>query len=184
MIIEKEKTGLIIFNMQLELIPLLHEGPKLVYDCRWLADVAKEVGVPTLIIEHKKLGNSSKTLKEVAQNATYLEKTYFNFLNNIEIQEKIDEMNCDSFLLAGAETHVCLLQSALGLKSHSKNVFLFEDVSSSRNLNDHVVALERIKNNGINLITKEMFFFEMIKHSEFPNYIDLAMKFLDGRYIK
>ena len=184
MLLEKQNTCLAIFNMQLDLIPLLTNGTKLLNDCRWVADVAKSLELPTIIIEHKDLGESSKTLQEVANKALYMEKTYFDFLNHDEIFEKIESTACNQVVLAGAESHVCILQSALGLKKRGKEVFLLMDTCSSRNLEDHKVALDRTSKHGIHQITKEMFFFEIIRHSEYPGYIDLAMQFLDGRYIK
>lgn len=184
MLLEKNSTCLIVFNMQLELVPLLTGGPQLLNDCRWLVDVAKYFELPTIIMEHKKLGESSKTLQEVAEKALYMEKTYFDFLIHDEILDKIEATGCNQFVLAGAESHVCILQSALGLKNNGKEAYVLMDVCSARNREDHHVALERMSKYGIHLITKEMFFFEIIRHSEYPGYIDLAMKFLDGRYIK
>jgi len=49
---------------------------------------------------------------------------------------------------------------------------------------DRDVSLEKLRANGVNLVTKEMAFFEMLCHSEFPNYLDLSLCFLDGRYVR
>ena len=49
---------------------------------------------------------------------------------------------------------------------------------------DHIAALERIKYFNIQCVTKEMVFFELIRQSEYPNYINLSLKFLDLRYIR
>jgi len=184
MLLEKNNTCLVVFNMQLELIPILMNGTQLLNDCRWLVDVAKSFDLSTIIIEHKKLGASSETLKEVAEKATYFEKTYFDFSKHENIRDQILNSGCTQFVLAGAETHVCLLQSALGLQKMGKEVYVLEDTCSARNKKDHKLGLKRMEKEGVHLITKEMLFFESIRHSEYPNYIDLAMKFLDGRYIK
>ena len=184
MLLEKNKTCLVVFNMQLELVPLLHEGTQLLNNCRWAVDVAKTFELPTIVIEHAKLGASSKSLQAVADQATYMEKTYFDFLAHEDIQEQVKNTSANQFVLAGAETHVCLFQSALGLQEMGKDVYVLEDACSARSVKDHEMILTRMEKHGINLITKEMFFFEMIRHSEHANYVDLAMKFLDGRYIQ
>ena len=184
MILKKENTCLVVFNMQLELIPLLKGGTQLLHDCRWAVEVAKSLEVPTLVIEQKKLGAPAKTLQEVADGIPYLEKIYFDFLAHSHIEQEVEKTGCNQFVLAGGETHVCLLQSAVGLLNKGKEVFVLSDTCSSRNVEDHEAGIARMKKMPIHLMTKEMFFFEIIRNSEYPNYIDLAMKYLDGRYIK
>ncbi|WP_289996642.1 isochorismatase family protein [Photorhabdus laumondii] len=184
MLLQKEKTSVVIFNMQLELIPLLQNGSQLLNDCRWLADMCSDLQIPTMIVEHKKLGKLSDTLTEMARSADYVEKTHFDFMEEQSIAHAVEVANKHHYVLAGAETHVCILQSALRLKAQDKTVFLLADTCSARSKIDHEVALERIRQAGVQLITREMFFFELLRHSEYPGYIDLAMKYLDGRYIR
>ena len=183
MLLQKEKTSVVIFNMQLELIPLLHNGTQLLNDCRWLADLCCDLQIPTQIIEHKKLGKLSQSLIEVAKHAEYWEKTHFDFMQEQVIAHAVEAARHDHYVLAGAETHVCILQSAQRLQTQGKAVFLLADTCSARSQTDHQAALRRLEQNGVQLITREMFFFELIRHSEYPHYLELAKKYLDGRYI-
>lgn len=184
MLVNAGKACVIVFNMQLEIVPLLEGGTQLLNDCCWMMEVAATLGLPRIVIEHKKLGASSKALKEVAADVPYLEKTYFNFTRHEEIVAALEATGCEQFVLAGAESHVCLLQSAAGLRERGKEVFVISDAISARNAVDHAQALRRFPEIGARLLTKEMFFFECIRHSEYPNYIEIAMKYLDGRYIR
>lgn len=184
MLVQKDQVAVAIFNMQLEIVPLLEDGTNLLTNCCWLADVCRDLSIPHLVVEHKKLGKSSEALKEVATKATYVEKTYFDFLAHQDIRDSLESTQAQQIVLAGAETHVCLLQSALQLKAAGKTVFVLSDTCSARNQADHDAALARLQQHGIELITREMFFFELIRFSEYPQYLDLAMKFLDGRYIR
>lgn len=184
MILKASDVCILIFNMQLELIPLLHDGTRLLNDCCWLADVANTLGLPALIIEHEKLGASSRSLKELAQKFPYYEKVYFDCTVQEHIGNSIRESGRQQFVLAGAESHVCILQSAAGLRALGKDVFVLSDATSSRNLVDHERAMLRLARMGVSLITKEMLFFECIRYSDYPNYIPIAMKYLDGRYIR
>lgn len=184
MILRANDVCVVIFNMQLELIPLLNEGTRILNDCCWLADVTGTLGVQTMIIEHKKLGASSRALKEIAGKAPYFEKIYFDCTFEKHIASAIQESGCQQFVLAGAESHVCILQSAAGLKAMGKDVFVLADTVSTRNTVDHERAMHRLATLGVHLITKEMFFFECIRYSEYPDYVPIAMKYLDGRYIR
>jgi hypothetical protein len=184
MLVSAENACVVVFNMQLELIPLLENGTQLLNDCCWMLDVAETLALPKIVIEHKKLGAPSQALKEVAGRAPYLEKTHFDCTRHDTIVQAFEATGRKQFVLAGAESHVCILQSAAGLRELGKEVFVVSDAISSRNRVDHERALSRLSEIGAHLLTKEMFFFECIRQSEYPEYVATAMRFLDGRYIR
>jgi hypothetical protein len=163
---------------------LLLNGSQLLHDCCWVAEVAGEFGLPLLLTEHKKLGGLSVSLHEVSGHATRLEKEHFDFLREPPVAAYLAATGRDQFVLAGAETHVVILQSALGLLERGKTVFVLADTCSTRNQVDHDVGLDRLRHNGVHLLTREMLFFELIRDSEDPRYLELAKKYLDGRYIR
>ena len=181
--IDRKNVSLIIFNMQRELIPLLHDCYQLTHGCRWVADLFQTHKLPTLLIEHKKLGVLSSSVHNVAKDAVTMEKHHFNIAHEQKIMKYIERINRSQVVLAGAESHVCIYQSAMALKKLGKQVFVLADTISARAQNDHLMAIERLRGHHFELISKEMLFFELIDHSESPDYLELAMKFLDGRYV-
>jgi nicotinamidase-related amidase len=184
MLVDKDKAAIVVFDMQLELIPLLLNGSQLLHDCCWVAEVAREFDVPLLLTEHEKLGGLAVSLHEVAEHAPRLPKEHFDFLAEQPIAEHLAATDREQYVLAGAETHVVILQSALRLVAEGKTVFVLADTCSARNLVDHEVGLARLRDNGVHLLTREMLFFELIRNSEDVRYLDLAKKYLDGRYIR
>lgn len=184
MLINPKEICLILFNMQLNLIPLLHNNYQLTHDCSWLADLFDTHELPTVLIEHKKLGQLAPSILDVAPKATVLEKYHFSITKETHIMAHLASLNRKQLVLAGAESHVCLFQSAVNLQQEGYEIFVLSDTVSARNSHDNAQALERLAYHRCQLITKEMLFFELIEHSESPNYLDLALKFLDGRYIK
>jgi hypothetical protein len=184
MLVCKDKAAVVVFDLQLELIPLLLNGSQLLHDCCWVTEVAGEFDLPLLLTEHRKLGGLSVSLHEVAGHATRLEKEHFDALAEPPIAEYVAATGRDQYVLAGAETHVVVLQSALSLLAKGKTVFVLADTCSTRNQADHELGLARLRQNGVHLLTREMFFFELIRNSEDPRYLDLAKKYLDGRYIR
>ena len=63
-------------------------------------------------------------------------------------------------ILVGIETHVCVLQTALDLCRAGVAVFVVVDAVSSRNKLDHTYGLQRMQQAGVQLVTREMVFFE------------------------
>lgn len=184
MLVDKDKAAVVIFDMQLELIPLLADGTRLLHDCCWLADVSREFTLPLLLTEHKKLGGVSLSLLEAAQDTPRLEKEHFDLLTEPHMLQHVTETDREQYVLAGAETHVVIFQSALSLLGRGKTVFVLKDTCSARNQSDHEAGLDRLAAEGAQLMTREMFFFELIRNSEDPRYLELAKKYLDGRYIR
>ncbi len=184
MLVRKDDAAIVVFDMQLDLIPLLLNGSQLLHDCCWVSEVARDFDVPLLLTEHEKLGGLSLSLHEVTEHATRLPKQHFDFLRESPAAEYVAATGRDQFVLAGAETHVAILQSAMGLLEQGKTVFVLTDTCSTRNQLDHEVGLDRLRHNGVHLITREMLFFELIRDSEDSRYLELAKKYLDGRYIR
>ncbi|WP_438280041.1 isochorismatase family protein [Pseudomonas alabamensis] len=178
------KTTLIINNMQVDLLPMIQDASRVLEHCCWLAELAQEIELPVTLTCHEKLGALPTRLRKAADACTMLSKRHFNVL---------DERECDAFgnttpgnhwIFAGVETHVCILQSALALRARGDQVSVVVDAVSSRSVLDHEVALSRMARHGVELITREMLFFETMAQSERSDYLALSQRFLDGRYLR
>jgi len=90
-----------------------------------------------------------EALTKVAGEATRLLTDYFNFLEESHIKNHLKKYPCEQYVLAGAETHASIFQSAIGLKKKAKAVFLMADACSSRSEVDDTYGLERARDNGI-----------------------------------
>jgi nicotinamidase-related amidase len=182
--VEFNEASLLIFNMQLDLIPLLEDSANLTHNCIWLADLFQTHGLPAGLIAHDKLGKLAPSLLEISPDATLLKKHHFSIADEPAIIDYLNGLNRKQVVIAGAESHVCIYESVTDLINLGYEVFVLADSISARNRQDNQYALQRLNKTSCHLITKEMLFFELIKHSERPDYLDLAMKFLDGRYIR
>ena len=182
--IDASNSVLMIFNMQLELIPLLDNSYQLLHNCRWLVDLFHTHSLPIIFTEHKKLGDLSRDLTDIIPQPNIVTKHHFSLMREVGFADYLSSLNKHQILLAGAESHVCMYQTAIDLKQAGYEVIILCDSVSSRSNTDRQVALDRFKYHQFELITQEMLFFELIEHSETPHYLDLALKFLDGRYIR
>jgi hypothetical protein len=184
MLIERENTCLIMFNMLSEFLPSLVNSQKLVDDSIWLMDFVRTIGIPVISIEHKGLGGRLDTFNAFSDNIDFVEVTHFSCMQEKAVMDKLESKGKKQVLLAGAEAHISILQTVLEFKQTSYQCYVIADAMSSRNSVDYKRACNRLEKENIELITKEMFFFECLRQSEYPNYIDMSLKFLDGRYIR
>jgi hypothetical protein len=164
--------------MQNNFIPHFHNYEQLTLNCQWLADLCHSLKVRYFIVEHRELGKRPEALTTAAKEATRLVTDYFDFLQELHIVDHLRKHMKEQYILAGAETHASIFQSAIGLKKKENAVFILADTCSARSEVNHNYGLQRARDNGIQLITREMFFFEMIRTTQDPNYVKLATKFI------
>ncbi|MNT83373.1 Isochorismatase family protein [compost metagenome] len=78
------------------------------------------------------------------------------------------------------ETHVCVLQTVLELLAHGKQVFVVADAVSSRSQIDRDVGLQRMRDAGAVLVTREMVLFEALQVSGTELFRQMSKRYLVG----
>ena len=65
-------------------------------------------------------------------------------------------------ILAGMEAHICILQTAFDLLAQGKTVFVVEDAVISRNPENKLNALNRMRQAGVIITNTESLVFEWL----------------------
>ena len=95
-----------------------------------------------------------------------------------EIMQAIQESGRRQIILAGAETHICLLQTAMDLKGQGYEVFVVSNASSSRDAVQNVMALQRMAHGGIDIVTSEMVIFEWLEKAGTDEFKQIVNKYI------
>ena len=80
-------------------------------------------------------------------------------------------------VVGGCETHVCVLQTVLGLLRAGRRVLVVRDAVGSRRAESKEAAIHRMERNGAEVVTTEMVVFEWLATAEDPrlrNVLDLV----------
>jgi len=75
-------------------------------------------------------------------------------------------------VVLGCETHVCVLQTVLGLLHHGYTVRVVQDAVGSRTDANRIAALNRMATHGADLVTAEMVVFEWLETADHPRFRD------------
>ena len=70
--------------------------------------------------------------------------------------------------------HICILQTALDLKESGYNVYVVKEGVGSRNINDKELAIKRMMQANVEIISVEMMLFELIKNSNNIHFKELS----------
>ena len=180
MLLQKEKSCLIVIDVQEKLAPLVSHIDSLITDCQWLMRLATELDVPLLVTEQyvQGLGPTIEPLRKWMPGKTDIDKLSFSCTRDQSFQKHWQVINKKQAVLAGIETHVCVLQTALDLCRAGIEVFVVVDAVSSRNVRDHDIGLQRMQQAGVHLVTKEMVFFEWLEQAGTPTFKALSKVFI------
>ena len=126
-----------------------------------LADVAQFPLVATFEDSPEWNGWLPERLEEVfPEHGRRLVKKTFDCCREPEIRAAIEALGVEQIVLAGAETDVCVLQSALGLLEMGYEVFLVVDAIFSNEANVEP-ALARMRQAGAVPLTYKTLFYEI-----------------------
>ena len=139
--------------------------------CIKLVAVAGLLGVPVTISEQypKGLGKTVNPIIQANGEAEVFHKMHFSCFEDKSIFKHIEALNNsgrDQLIIAGIESHVCVLQTCINLISRGYRSYVVTDAIGSRNFKDHKIALKRLESEGAILTTAESTIFEWCKTAD------------------
>ncbi|MDZ5603767.1 hydrolase [Pseudomonas sp. RP23018S] len=180
MLIDPRQTTLLVVDIQEKLIDAMTEPAGTRARARWLLGVCAALEVPTVISEQypKGLGHTLAELLAVAPAAEVVEKQHFSCVAAGCLPATA--LAREQFIVCGMETHVCVLQTVLGLRALGKQVFVVEDVCDSRSAANKAAGLARMRDAGAQIVTREMVLFELLGSASHPQFRHLSKTYLVG----
>ena len=167
----QDTSALILIDYQTRLLPSIQDGENAVACAIFLAQVAKHLEIPVFGTEQNPvgLGHNDERIK-VHCDQTFLKLSFDASADGLakSIQAKSPQIN--QLILGGCETHVCLMQSALGLQEKGFEVGVVAEACGSRKDGDKELALERLKQHGIQILSPEIIAFEWLRSSDHPQF--------------
>ena len=167
-------TALLVIDVQEKLVPLIPDAETLIRNIGFLIDGASVMEMPVLATEQypKGLGTTVPVLKNRLSEIPA--KTAFSSCAAPRITEALERDARVKVVLAGMETHVCVLQTALDLLGRGRRVYVAADAVSSRYRVDHDYALRRMEQAGAILVTAETAVFEWVGSSGTPQFREIS----------
>jgi nicotinamidase-related amidase len=163
-------TGLLIIDVQEKLIRKIHAADSLIRNIAFLIDAARTLSMPVQATEQYPKGLGPTTAELARRLPERPDKTAFSCCAVKSVEENFRRAARPKIVLAGIETHVCVLHTALDLLAAGFNVYIPVDAVGSRYRVDHETALRRLERLGAVLTTAETCVFEWIGGAEHPQF--------------
>lgn len=176
-----ERTALLVVDIQEKLMPAMAAAQQPVVEkaVSVLAALARRAGWPVLVTEQypQGLGRTLPALRaqlEEAGAAAPLEKMTFSACGAQGFAERLGDV--EAVVLAGMESHVCVLETALDLRARGYRVYVPWDAVASRREEDRHTGLELMRAAGALVTSSETLVFQHLKEAGSEAFKDLARR--------
>jgi nicotinamidase-related amidase len=161
-IIERHECVLVVIDVQDKLMPSIADKESVLLNIVRLVRVCHLTGIPIVVTEQEKLGNTVAEIKNELSAETAVQKVHFNCFSCEDFAERVKKTGRKTLILAGVEAHICVTQTALhALPLY--NVQIMSDAVSSRLMDNRNVALRRMRDAGATITSTEMFIYEILQ---------------------
>jgi nicotinamidase-related amidase len=164
--LDRETSALLVIDFQSRLMPAIEDAAAVVANARRLLDAAELLGVPVLFTEQNADGLGPTMPELRSPGAGLFHKMTFDACR---VPGFVDALPAGrGLVVAGCETHVCVLQTVLGLLSAGRQVYLVRDAVGSRRAESKETAIHRLERHGAEIVTAEMVLFEWLRTAGDP----------------
>ncbi|MBA2350879.1 MAG: hydrolase [Burkholderiales bacterium] len=176
MLIELDQSALLVIDIQARLAPAVSNRQQTIANAAILLKGAQRLGAPVLASEQypKGLGATVAELDELLPPDARIEKLSFACSAEKLFMQRLADLNRKQVVIAGMETHICVLQTAIGLKNAGLTPFVVADATGSRTIENYNAALDRLRAEGIAIVTTEMVLFEWLQRAGSQEFKDIS----------
>lgn len=181
--LNRDTSLLLIVDLQAGLIPVLDGGEQAVDEAIWTAGVAEALGIPVWVTEQypQGLGGSEPRLIEALGEHRLWNKCHFDAHHEHEFAQALESSGRRQIVLCGAEAHICVLQTGLGLLTAGYDVYLLAEASASRRAEEAALAGRRLEREGARIISADMAAYEWLKRCDNETFKRVHRAFLRPR---
>ncbi|MDB2705607.1 hydrolase [Pseudomonadota bacterium] len=168
----------IMIDMQQRLVSAMPDDIAIatVKNTQRVLTAATTLEIPTMVTEQypQGLGATVAELAELIEPKKVIEKTSFSCAKVPEFMKRLDEMGRKQVVLAGMESHICVLQTALDFLAQGFHVHVVEDAICSRDSKNKANAIHRMRDLGVNITNMESVLFEWLADAAHPQFKALS----------
>ncbi len=170
--INEHDTALLIIDIQDRLAAAMRHKEQVVNNCLHLIELAKLMSIPILVTEQypKGLGPTLPEIKEALPVYAPIEKLSFDCCQEPGFLEKIAALGKKKLILTGMETHICVLQTCLGLMKEGFSVQVIQDAVCSRTKRNFNTGMSFMDRAGAVITCTEIVLFQLLQKAGSENF--------------
>ncbi len=167
--LEAAHCALVVVDIQQKLLPPIFNKEMLVKNSQLLVRLAKILSIPIMMTTQysKGLGATVPEVASLLPEVAAIDKLEFGCFGSDVFRAGLRALpgNRNTLLLCGMETHICVMQTALGALNDGYLVHVASDAVSSRAEWNWRVGLDRMRAAGAVISSTEMMMYELLRCS-------------------
>ena len=171
---DRDHSLLLVIDIQERLAPHVAGHEQLIRHTGALLVAAELLGIPKLLTEHcpAQIGAVIEPVRRRFAADEVFEKTCFGAADHPAFVDRVRQASRTTIVVTGMEAHVCVMQTALGLRRHGFAVVVVADAVGSREARylDRELALQRLQHAGCVLAGTETVLFEWAASGVDPRF--------------
>lgn len=175
--LSKDTTALLVIDIQERLIKAMPEEvvKKVTDNSVKLVKGFNALGAKVIYSQQytKGLGNTVPELMECL-SGEHIEKTVFSCCGEPALMQMLKDSGIKNVILAGMETHVCVLQTALDLMELGYGVHVAADAVCSRTKMNWKTGLRFMEKAGAVITVTETPLFQMVHRAGTPEFKEIS----------
>ena len=168
----RSNSVLMVIDFQTSLAPAMSGLAAVSTNINALVQSAIQLHVPLTVTEHcpDKIGLTVTSIRDQCRSEDIVSKTAFDALSEQSIVRHLDALGRTQIVVAGTESHVCVLQTVFGLLRYGYEPYVVCDAVASRKVYDKEIALSRFSAQGVQCVTTEMVLFEWLERGDTSDF--------------
>ena len=167
--LQAESCTLVVIDIQQKLLPPIFNKEQLVRNTSLLVRLARILDIPILVTTQyaKGLGETIPEILSLVGGTPSIDKLEFSCFGKDAFCSAVKSLpgNRNTMLLCGMETHICVMQTALGALEQGYLVHVASDAVGSRAEWNWTIGLQRMRDAGCVISSTEMMMYELLRRS-------------------
>jgi len=161
----------IFIDLQKKLLEKISAANKIISNHLLILETARLLEIPYFATTQYRhgLGELAEPISEKI-TGDVPDKMTFSCVEDSDILSKIEAIRRPFVAIAGIETHICVMQTALDILRKGQQVAVVLDAVGARGEVDHRAGLDRMEKAGAVMVTTEMLVYEMLSRSDSPEF--------------
>lgn len=175
--LQAENCTLVVVDIQQKLLPPIFNKEQLVRNASLLIRLANILEIPILVSTQyaKGLGETVPEIAQLIPHVHAIDKLEFGCFSKDTFRSAVKSLpgSRNTMLLCGMETHICVMQTALGALEQGYLVHVASDAVGSRAEWNWKIGLDRMRDAGCVISSTEMMMYELLRKSGTPAFKEL-----------
>jgi nicotinamidase-related amidase len=162
--LNRDESSFLIIDIQEKLAAVMKMKDAVVGNCLHLIELSKMLHTPVTVTEQypKGLGHTVEDLRNAMPGYKPIEKLTFSCCEEPAFMKEVKDLDRKTIILTGMETHICVLQTCIGLLHNGFDVHLVRDAVCSRTKENWKTGIEFMRDAGAVITSTETVLFQLL----------------------